>query len=60
MEVVAEADDGRRAVRLAQELTSDVVGMDVSMAQFNGFEGYLTDYRLCAGDARVGGVDALR
>lgn len=38
MRVVAEAEDGRRAVRLAQELAPDVVVMDVSMPQLNGFE----------------------
>jgi DNA-binding NarL/FixJ family response regulator len=38
MRVVAEAEDGRRAVRLAVELAPDVVVMDVSMPQLNGFE----------------------
>lgn len=38
MRVVAEAEDGRRAVRLARDLTPDVVVMDVSMPQLNGFE----------------------
>ncbi len=38
MRVVAEAEDGRRAVRLAQDLAPDVVVMDVSMPQLNGFE----------------------
>jgi two-component system, NarL family, response regulator NreC len=38
MSVVAEAEDGRRAVRLAEELSPDIVVMDVSMPQLNGFE----------------------
>jgi two-component system, NarL family, response regulator NreC len=38
MSVVAEAEDGRRAVRLAEELLPDIVVMDVSMPQLNGFE----------------------
>ena len=36
MEVVAEAEDGREAVRLARELHPDVVIMDVSMPDLNG------------------------
>ena len=38
MEVVAEAEDGRTAVRLAEELAPDVVVMDVSMPELNGFD----------------------
>ncbi len=38
MEVVAEAEDGRSAVRLAAELAPDVVIMDVTMPDLNGFE----------------------
>ena len=38
MEVVAEANDGRSAVQLAQELQPDVVVMDVGMPGLNGIE----------------------
>ena len=38
MEVVAEAEEGRTAVRLVQELVPNVVIMDVSMPDLNGME----------------------
>lgn len=38
MEVVAEAEDGRTAVRQAQELTPQVVIMDVGLPDLNGIE----------------------
>jgi len=38
VEVVGEASDGREAVRLARELTPDVVLMDISMPGVDGFE----------------------
>ena len=38
MEVVAEADDGRDAVRLARELSPQVMIMDVGMPDLNGIE----------------------
>ncbi|MHC4665973.1 MAG: response regulator [Planctomycetota bacterium] len=38
MEVVAEAEEGRTAVRLALELAPDVIIMDVSMPDLNGIE----------------------
>ena len=38
MEVVAEAEEGRTAVRLAREMVPDVVIMDVSMPDLNGME----------------------
>jgi two-component system response regulator NreC len=38
MDVVAEAEDGREAVRLAQELSPNVVVMDVAMPNLNGIE----------------------
>jgi two-component system, NarL family, response regulator NreC len=38
MEVIAEATDGRTAVRLAAELSPDVVIMDIHMPDLNGIE----------------------
>jgi len=38
MEVVAEAQDGREAVRLARELSPDIVIMDVAMPDLNGVD----------------------
>jgi two-component system response regulator NreC len=38
IEVVAEAADGREAVRLAEEVKPDVIVMDVAMPQLNGIE----------------------
>ncbi len=38
LEVVAEAGDGRTALKLAQELRPDVIVMDVAMPQLNGIE----------------------
>jgi len=38
MEVVGEAADGRTAVQLADQLTPDVVVMDISMRDMNGIE----------------------
>ncbi len=38
MEVVGEASDGRMAVRRTQELTPDVVVMDISMPEMNGLK----------------------
>ena len=38
MEVVAEADNGRKAVQLAQEKKPDLVIMDISMPELNGIE----------------------
>lgn len=37
-EVIATADDGRTAVRLARELSPDVVVIDVKMPDMNGIE----------------------
>ena len=36
--IVGEADDGSEAVRLAQELSPDVVVIDVAMPQLNGLD----------------------
>jgi two-component system response regulator NreC len=38
MEIVAEADNGRVALQLAQEFLPDVVVMDVSMPELNGLQ----------------------
>jgi len=38
MEVVADADDGRRAIELVRELSPDVVVMDVTMPTLGGIE----------------------
>ncbi|MBI5666269.1 MAG: response regulator transcription factor [Nitrospirae bacterium] len=38
MEVVGEAADGRTAIRLVQELSPDVVIMDISMPDLNGID----------------------
>lgn len=38
MKVVGEADDGRKTLRLAQELAPDVIIMDISMPYLNGIE----------------------
>jgi two-component system response regulator NreC len=38
MEVVAEADNGRAVLKLAQELVPNVVIMDISMPDMNGIE----------------------
>ena len=38
MEIVGEAKDGRQAVRLTQELTPDIVIMDITMPELNGVE----------------------
>ena len=38
MQVVGRASDGRRAVELTEELSPDVVLMDVQMPELNGFD----------------------
>jgi len=38
LEVIAEAGDGREAVRLALELLPDVIILDISMPEINGVE----------------------
>jgi two-component system response regulator NreC len=38
MEVIAEADDGRRGIELAKQLSPDIVIMDITMPDMNGIE----------------------
>jgi len=38
MEVIAEADNGRKVLKLAQEMLPDVIIMDLSMPELNGIE----------------------
>jgi two-component system response regulator NreC len=38
IEVIAEAEDGRSAVRLAEEMAPDIIIMDVTMPDLNGVE----------------------
>ena len=46
MEVVAEAANGREAIRLSQELHPDVVLMDISMPELNGLKAAATLKRI--------------
>lgn len=47
MEVVGEADNGETAVLLAQKLKPDVVLMDVSMPELNGYKATMRLKRAC-------------
>ncbi len=38
MEIIAEADNGRKVLKLAQDLLPDVIIMDLSMPELNGIE----------------------
>jgi DNA-binding NarL/FixJ family response regulator len=38
MEIIAEADNGRKVLKLVQELLPDVIIMDLSMPELNGIE----------------------
>jgi len=45
--VVGEAGDGREVVRLAKQLSPDVVVMDIAMPELNGIEATLQIHRCC-------------
>jgi DNA-binding NarL/FixJ family response regulator len=47
LEIIAEASDGREAVRLARRLAPDVVVMDVNMPRLNGLAATTTLAREC-------------
>ncbi len=47
METIGEADNGRAAVALAQELKPDVVVMDISMPELNGLKATGRLKKLC-------------
>jgi two-component system, NarL family, response regulator NreC len=49
MEVIGEARNGREAIRLAQELLPDIVIMDISMPELNGFVASATLKRIAPG-----------
>src|SRR5436309_14077 len=47
MEVVAEAEDGREALKHAQKLEPDIVILDIGMPQLNGLEAARQIKRQC-------------
>jgi DNA-binding NarL/FixJ family response regulator len=51
-EIVAEAADGKEAVRMAREVEPDVVIMDVAMPDMNGIDA-TTRIRACLPDAKI-------
>ena len=51
IEVAGEADDGRQAVRLAAQLSPNVVIMDIAMPQLNGLD---ATSQICRSDTRTG------
>jgi DNA-binding NarL/FixJ family response regulator len=56
MEIIAEADNGRKVLKLAQELIPDVIIMDLSMPELNGIEATLKD---CALEELVKAIRAV-
>jgi two-component system, NarL family, response regulator NreC len=54
LEVVATADNGRDAVRLAAELRPDIVVMDIGMPELNGIEATRQIVERCPGTKVVG------
>jgi len=49
MDVVGEAENGREAVRLARDLSPEIIVMDVSMPDLNGIEATRQVCRRCPG-----------
>ena len=49
MEIVGEADDGRKALELVRKLEPDIVVMDISMPNLNGIDAT----RLCVSFQRL-------
>lgn len=47
MEVVAEADDGRCAIRLAEKMQPDLVVMDITMPEMSGLKATQEVLRVC-------------
>jgi DNA-binding NarL/FixJ family response regulator len=47
MEIVGEANNGRVAIRLAQELKPDLIVMDVSMPEVNGLQATVRIKQMC-------------
>lgn len=47
--VVAEADNGRKAVELVRRLSPDIVIMDISMPEMNGIEATRQIHEVCPG-----------
>ena len=60
MEVIAEAENGHKAVQLAQELQPDVVIMDVTMPDMNGIEATREIMEQTPGVRVIGSLDAFR
>jgi two-component system response regulator NreC len=54
MEVIAEADNGRKALRLCRELLPDLVIMDITMPDLNGIEATRQIIAECPGVKVVG------
>ena len=59
IEVIAEAEDGRNALRLAQEMLPDVIIMDVAMPGLNGLEATRRIKKECPGAKVSGGISNI-
>ena len=60
MEIIAEADNGRKVLKQAQELLPDVIIMDLSMPELNGIEATRQILSGSPGGQGDRPVDALR